>query len=613
MLSRQPYSGLSRKLVLAFDVGTTYSGISYCLLDPGEVPKVQGVARYPAQEHVGGDSKIPSILYYDNHGAVRAIGAEALQEHIIEQAEEEGWTRLEWWKLHLRAKHLAASHITDGDIPPLPKGKTGVQVLGDFMRYLFQCAQSYIEETHANGANLWKSVGNSIEFVLTHPNGWEGPQQSQIRRAAVLAGLIPDTTAGQSRVQLVTEGEASLHFCVANVLASDTLSGIPIVESPAHEGGVASDGKGVIIVDAGGGTIDLSAYSMSLSSSLFEEIAPTQCRLQGSVFVTRRAHALLKKKLDGSLYGNPDIIEQMIGIFDKTTKLRFRNAEDPSYIKFGTVRDKDPKCDIRSGQLKLQGQEVATLFEPSVQGILEAIEQQRKVAQIPISFVFLVGGFAASDWLFASLQAHLQPLGINFCRPDSHVNKAVADGAVSFHVDHLVHKRVARYTYGLSCNVAYDTTNPEHLARRKTAYHRPSGRLMLPNAFSPILTKETRVSECQEFQREYCRQLLSYHECTEVEVEIMSYRGADHEPRWTDTDPKSFSTLCSVRADTSLLAKSLQPRLAKTKGSVYYEMEFSVILLFGLTELAAQVSWTEDGVNKRSPAVVVYDEEVEEA
>ena len=52
--------------------------------------------RYPAQEHVGGDNKIPSILYYDRQGTARAIGAEALQQHIIEQAEEENWVKLEW-------------------------------------------------------------------------------------------------------------------------------------------------------------------------------------------------------------------------------------------------------------------------------------------------------------------------------------------------------------------------------------------------------------------------------------------------------------------------------------------------------------------------------------
>jgi hypothetical protein len=44
-------------------------------------------------------------------------------------------------------------------------------------------------------------------------------------------------------------------------------------------------------------------------------------------------------------------------VFDKTTKLRFRTADEPQFIKFGTLRDKDVKLNIRSGQLKLLGSE----------------------------------------------------------------------------------------------------------------------------------------------------------------------------------------------------------------------------------------------------------------
>lgn len=123
------------------------------------------------------------------------------------------------WKLHLRPKNLASSHIGDRDIPPLPSNRTAVEVLGDFLRYLYTCARFYIQDTHASGLQLWESVESRIDFVLSHPNGWEGPQQSQIRRAAVLGGLVKDTE--QSRIQLVTEGEASLHFCLNNGLASD--------------------------------------------------------------------------------------------------------------------------------------------------------------------------------------------------------------------------------------------------------------------------------------------------------------------------------------------------------------------------------------------------------
>ena len=109
------------------------------------------------------------------------------------------------------------------EIPPLPENKTAVRVLADFLKYLYKCARDYIQDTHGTGAMIWQSVQGRTEFVLSHPNGWEGAQQNQIRQAAVLAGLIPDTLDGQSKIQFVTEGEASLHFCVRNGLAKGSI------------------------------------------------------------------------------------------------------------------------------------------------------------------------------------------------------------------------------------------------------------------------------------------------------------------------------------------------------------------------------------------------------
>jgi len=43
--ARASYSGRSRKLVVALDIGTTFSGAAYALLDPGEIPKIQSVTR----------------------------------------------------------------------------------------------------------------------------------------------------------------------------------------------------------------------------------------------------------------------------------------------------------------------------------------------------------------------------------------------------------------------------------------------------------------------------------------------------------------------------------------------------------------------------------------
>ncbi|OAX34644.1 hypothetical protein K503DRAFT_803418 [Rhizopogon vinicolor AM-OR11-026] len=601
ILAREPYKGKTRKLVLTFDIGTTFSGVSYCILDPGEVPLTRGVSRYPAQEQVGGDSKIPSIIYYDLQGVVRAVGAEALQQRIIDRAKDDGWVKLEWWKLHLRPKHLASSHIREDDIPPLPRGKSAVQVLADFIRYLFKCARTYIQESHLD---LWRSIENSIEFIFTHSNGWEGLQQQQIRRAAELAGLI-SSKEEQSHVHLLTEGEASLHFCITNVITSDAFSSpVAVSDFPVEEAQPGS--QGVVIIDAGAGTIDLSAYSMQLSPPSFEEIAPAECCLQGSVFVTRRAHDLLKNKLSGSNYSSPEMIAQMTSIFDKTTKLRFRKPDESSYVKFGTTRDNDLNHDIRSGKLKLTGQDVAGLFEPSVKAIIEAFEQQRRVASTPVNFVFLVGGFAASDWLFARLQQYFQPLGISFCRPDGHANKAVADGAVSFYIDHLVSSRVARATYGIEIYTWFNSQDPEHQARQHTLFIDPADEPSIPNQFASILLKGTQVSELREFRRPF--NFIQKLRHTDRSVDIMCYKGDLQDPKWLDLERSSFSTLCTIHPDLSELSRTLSPRKSALDRSDYYVIDFEVIMLFGLTELKALISWKYKGVEMRSPASIVYEE-----
>ena len=52
--------------------------------------------RFPGQESTGGDSRIPSLIYYDKAGSLRAVGAETQQKDIVELAASEGWARLAW-------------------------------------------------------------------------------------------------------------------------------------------------------------------------------------------------------------------------------------------------------------------------------------------------------------------------------------------------------------------------------------------------------------------------------------------------------------------------------------------------------------------------------------
>ena len=75
----------------------------------------------------------------------------------------------------------------------LPKGKTIVDVFADFMGYLFESTEELFKNSKPNGGLLWDSASDNVELILTHPNGWGGPQQSQRRAAAIKAGIVPDT------------------------------------------------------------------------------------------------------------------------------------------------------------------------------------------------------------------------------------------------------------------------------------------------------------------------------------------------------------------------------------------------------------------------------------
>ncbi|KAJ7578250.1 hypothetical protein C8J56DRAFT_1060374 [Mycena floridula] len=427
LASRRPYAGSRRKISLFPPLDGTDLD-TFSILDPGVIPVIKFVTRFPAQEHVGGDTKIPSIIYYDEAGIVRGVGAEALElkDWVLET--DSKWFLVEWFKLHMRPFSLSNIAVEDV-IPALPPDKTALQVFGDFLKYLFQCAESYIQET--NRLDFWSSIQSQIDFVLPHPNGWG-------------------------------------HF-------------------------------------------------------------------KGSIFVIRNARVLLEHKLNSTRFEGD--IDEMVYIFDVGGKTRFRSAEEPVNIRFGSIRERDLAPDIRNGQIKLTGADVATFFEPSIRVIIQSVlEQQRacvKLSQyVAVSYlytantslqsIFFVGGFAASEYMFSQLQKRLGHL--KFCRPESHVNKAAVDGAVSFYLDRFVTKRMSRATYGIQCSRLFNPDDRAHASRVAEMYTSRDGEQRIPSAFSVILPKDTVVAETKEFRQSYFRQVLSPIDSV-FRAEILSYEG----------------------------------------------------------------------------------------
>ena len=112
----------------------------------------------------------------------------------------------------------AKKHMT----PDLPPGKSTQDLFVDFIRYLFDSAKAFIQESEPMGDQIWESVEQNIDLVLAHPNGWEGREQQFLRESVVKASIFTEEEA-LSRVSFVTEGEATFNFCVTTTKSGELL------------------------------------------------------------------------------------------------------------------------------------------------------------------------------------------------------------------------------------------------------------------------------------------------------------------------------------------------------------------------------------------------------
>ena len=183
-------------------------------------------SRFPRQHHADRIEKVPSVIYYDQEGHLRAIGAETLDPDTNSEAADEDWIKVAWRVSNpARARRISIHSLRidrfkllfgpkKGAKPglrcPFPPNKTKEDVLSDYLRYIYDCTREFIEDTHPDGVLLWESLHGNAQFILSHPTTWGGKQHDVLRECMVWSGLLPDVDS--NRIAFVSEGEANLHY-----------------------------------------------------------------------------------------------------------------------------------------------------------------------------------------------------------------------------------------------------------------------------------------------------------------------------------------------------------------------------------------------------------------
>ncbi|KAJ7641482.1 hypothetical protein FB45DRAFT_900316 [Roridomyces roridus] len=585
---RPPYAGTSRNLIVSIDVGTTFTAASFCLLQPGSVPKFEEILRWPKQATA--DAKVPSVLYYDKDGKPRAFGAETDDEDVIIQAEENEWSKAEWWKLHLRPSHLPI--IQDLKLPPLPDNVTLDQILADHLRYIIAQVKEYMVTTYSDGLALWESVSPSMYCILTTPNGWEGVQQRRMRDAAIQAGLVDES--GGRRIKFVTEAEAAILYAAESGNVNDWL---------------VLDGQ-LILCDCGGGTVDITGYKIdAIEPALrLSESSASRCYLAGAVCVTQAAERFFRDHFKGSEWDSEVAIQRMVHQFDTIAKKKFSD-EEFSYVQVDGHKSVK-QYEVVRGRLKLTRAQMQSFFAPSLEKIMEGLEVAFENGDWLADRIILVGGLASSPYIFRQLADWGKGKGISVIRPDGPTVKAVANGALAWHLDSTVGSRIARYHYGLSLRRTYDPDDPECVEREHLKSQNLSGSWYIRGGWAGIVEKNDTLEVGEEFIRSYTREMGARTEGFEFKVPLWVYRRSKPPPFIMFPDGKTrqpgFELVCHVNGNLEKCYDAA-PLSISSVSKNYKMITFDVCLALGETELTARLRWKEDDVDTYGEATVAYE------
>ncbi|EPQ53309.1 hypothetical protein GLOTRDRAFT_95283 [Gloeophyllum trabeum ATCC 11539] len=445
---REPYKGHQSKLVVAVDIGTTFTAASFCILEPGVVPEFREVLRWKKQKVP--DAKVPSVIYYNKQGQVQAFAAETDEEEVIAEAELRDWEKSQWFKLHLRPGYLPV--VPGLSVPPLPARKTVVDAITDFLRYVKEEVIESIASSCGVGKASWMRLRSTLRLVLTTPNGWEGKQQHRMRVAAIQAGFVGKDDGNS--VQFLSEPEAAVLYAIETGSMDDWL------KKDSH----------LLVCDCGGGTIDVTGYRVKEVEPLWlEETTMPKCYLGGAILVGQAARKFLEQKLKGTVYDNPDAIQRAVENFDNKAKKSFDGTEEYKLVCL-PGHTSIPELCITKGRIKINGSDVKYFFKESLDminlGLMNAYENDDEMADVEFVHLVLVGGLANSPYIYKEVLAWADDHHIDVVRPEGLLSKAVPHGALSWYLDDPIDARITKASYGVEMLNEYDPALHDALRRK---------------------------------------------------------------------------------------------------------------------------------------------------
>ncbi|KAM6956109.1 heat shock 70 kDa protein 12A isoform 2-T2 [Aplochiton taeniatus] len=460
-------SGPSFVVVVAIDFGTTSSGYAYAFTKEPEC--IHTMRRWEGGDPGVSNQKTPTTILLTPDRKFHSFGYAARDfYHDLDPTDSKQWLYLEKFKMKL---HTTANLSIDTDL--LAANGKRVKAIDIFAYALaFFKEQALKELTDQSGSDF---DNNDVRWVITVPAIWKMPAKQFMREAAYKSGLVARDNPDQLIIAL--EPEAASIYCrklrlhqMVDIGSRTSQNGF----SPADNVGAGmTQGDRYVVVDCGGGTVDLTVHQIRLPEGHLKELYKASGGPYGSIGIDYEFEKLLCKIfgqdfIDQFKIKRPAAWVDLMIAFESRKRAAAPDRTNPLninlpfsfidyYKKFRghSVEHALRKSNVdfvkwsSQGMLRMNPDAMNALFKPTIDHIIQHLTELFEKPEVcQIKFLFLVGGFAESPLLQQAVQNMLQGRSRIIIPHD--VGLTILKGAVLFGLDPGVIKvRRAPLTYGV--------------------------------------------------------------------------------------------------------------------------------------------------------------------
>ncbi|MEV4335494.1 Hsp70 family protein [Streptomyces sp. NPDC049590] len=470
----------------AVDFGTHGTGFAWTVMEPKndrpENRQINFCNRWPAQPVA--TAKNLTALLLNEQGDVSAWGFDARKRRLTMRNEELVKHRfVSGFKMDIFTDPIASSNdrtarpsggnvdllrdtdsADSNDEEKRKKYHPSYDLIVAYLRQIYECA---LDQISASGYSA-----DDIRWCLTVPAIWTDYQKQVMRDAAKNAGF----PAEDGRLLLAYEPEAAAHHA--------RVSRVRVTRGRSKTDLMAA-GVRFMVVDCGGGTVDITAYENDENGMMVE-----LTRANGGKLGSNYINQAFQDTLLASRFGSHEVLEEMrtkhpaayLELLDAWERAKLHVTSDQTDYVYLTLPAAIDRCIDDAARRRLSRlqdgvtdaiaiipSEVRGLFESVVPGILDLVDKQLDEVAPATSnkrkgqtTVLLVGGFGSSPYLQESLKAHLAGRAEVLVPPDPNV--AVLFGAVHFCYEPHTRARRAKRTYGVATSDRFEEgIDPEEL------------------------------------------------------------------------------------------------------------------------------------------------------